>query len=79
MPRRLQERTATLHRQAERSGFIRTMLQGRASRDGYALFLRNLLPAYQALEQGLERGRSDPGVGRWPSRRFTAPRRSSGI
>jgi heme oxygenase len=38
------------------------MLQGRANRDGYALFLRNLLPAYQALEYGLERGRSDPSV-----------------
>jgi heme oxygenase len=57
---RLQERTAKLHRQAERSGFVRTMLQGRASRAGYALFLLNLLPAYRALESGLERERQDP-------------------
>lgn len=56
---RLQERTATLHREAERSGFIRTMLQGRASRSGYALFLLNLLPAYRALECGLEKQRFD--------------------
>lgn len=57
---RLKERTATLHQQAESSGFIRAMLQGRASRDGYALFLRCLLPAYRALESGLERQRDDP-------------------
>lgn len=56
---RLHERTATLHRQAERSGFIRLMLQGRASRGGYALFLLNLLPAYRALESGLESLRFD--------------------
>ena len=37
-----------------------SMLRGRASRDGYALFLRNLLPAYRALESGLEGGRDDP-------------------
>jgi heme oxygenase len=36
-----------------------SMLRGRASRDGYALFLRNLLPAYHALERGLEGGRDD--------------------
>lgn len=31
------------------------MLKGTASRAGYALFLCNLLPAYRALEAGLER------------------------
>jgi heme oxygenase (biliverdin-producing, ferredoxin) len=56
----LQERTAPLHRRAERSGFIRAMLQGRASRTGYALFLFNLLPAYRALEAGLDRHHGDP-------------------
>ncbi len=35
------------------------MLQGRASRDGYALFLFNLLPAYRFLEAGLVRHRDD--------------------
>lgn len=37
-----------------------SMLRGRASRKGYALFLLNLLPAYRALESGLEGGRNDP-------------------
>jgi heme oxygenase (biliverdin-producing, ferredoxin) len=56
---RLQERTAALHREAERSGFFRAMLQGRASREGYALFLFNLLPAYRELECKLEGGGGD--------------------
>jgi heme oxygenase len=36
------------------------MLKGRAGRDGYALFLFNLAPAYRFLEEGLRRHRGDP-------------------
>ena len=56
-------RTKTLHVEAERSGIIRDLLRGEASREGYALLLRNLLPAYQAMEQGLERHLRSPGIG----------------
>ena len=56
-------RTRELHLQAERTGFVREMLRGRAGRDGYVLYLRNLQPVYRALEQGLERHRSTPGLG----------------
>ena len=56
-------RTKTLHVEAERTGIIRDLLRGEASREGYALLLRNLLPAYQAMEQGLERHLHTPGVG----------------
>jgi heme oxygenase (biliverdin-producing, ferredoxin) len=55
-------RTKTLHVEAERTGIIRDLLRGEASREGYALLLRNLLPAYQAMEQGLERHLRSPGV-----------------
>jgi heme oxygenase len=58
----LRERTRALHVQAERSGIVREILRGRASRHGYALLLRNLLPAYRELERGLERHRHAPGV-----------------
>jgi heme oxygenase (biliverdin-producing, ferredoxin) len=51
----LYERTRALHVRAERSGIIKDVLRGEASRYGYALFLRNLLPAYQQMEAGLER------------------------
>jgi heme oxygenase len=55
--------TDALHRRAEKSGVIADMLGGRASRLAYALFLRNLLPAYRAMEIGLENHRLTPGVG----------------
>lgn len=51
-------RTKTLHVEAERTGIIRDLLRGDASREGYILLLRNLLPAYQEMEQGLERHRN---------------------
>jgi heme oxygenase len=60
---KLRIRTHALHRRAERSGVIADMLCGRVSRHAYALFLRNLLPAYQAMEIGLESHRLTPGVG----------------
>jgi heme oxygenase (biliverdin-producing, ferredoxin) len=47
-------RTKALHIEAERTGIIRDLLRGDASLEGYLLLLRNLLPAYRALEQGLE-------------------------
>ena len=50
----LREHTHDVHREAERGGFLATLIRGRASREGYALFLRNLLPVYEALEDGLE-------------------------
>jgi heme oxygenase len=54
----LRMRTGALHARAERAGVVRAILAGEASRHGYALLLRNLLPAYQALETGLERHRA---------------------
>jgi heme oxygenase (biliverdin-producing, ferredoxin) len=47
--------TARQHALAERSGIVAAILSGRASRTGYALYLRNLLPAYRSMEQALER------------------------
>jgi heme oxygenase len=53
-------RTKTLHVEAERTGVIRDLLRGEASREGYILLLRNLFPAYREMEQGLERRRGSP-------------------
>jgi heme oxygenase len=71
---RLRQRTAALHAEAERSGIVREMLRGMASRRGHALLLRNLLPAYHALECGLAAHAASPGV-RWTARPeiFRAP------
>jgi heme oxygenase len=59
----LRARVDTLHRTAERSGIVAAILTGRASREDYARLLRNLLPAYQAMEAGLERHRHRPALG----------------
>ena len=56
-------RTKTLHLEAERSGIIRELLRGSASRDGYILLMRNLLPAYREMELGLADHRRTPGIG----------------
>ncbi len=50
----MRDRTRELHTRAERSGIIAEILHDRGSLGGYALFLRNILPAYQQMEQGLE-------------------------
>lgn len=55
-------RTKTLHAEAERSGIIKDLLRGQASRDGYVLLIRNLLPAYREMEQGLERHKASPAL-----------------
>ena len=58
----LKQRTARLHVEAERTGIVRHILRGQASLPAYTLFLRNLLPAYEQLEAGLERHSTAPGV-----------------
>lgn len=60
---RLREATRDHHGRAERTGFVREMLRGGASREGYALFARNLLPAYVAMERDIERLASSPVLG----------------
>jgi heme oxygenase len=60
--------TEALHLRAERTGFVNDLLRRQASRTGYVLFLRNLAPAYQALEQGLARHAEAPAFAPfdWP-------------
>jgi heme oxygenase len=58
----VRERTSALHAEAERSGFVGELLRGRADRRGYAVFLRNLLPAYRELESSLDLHRDSPGI-----------------
>jgi heme oxygenase len=57
---RLRAGTALLHARAERTGAIAAMLRGQVDRATYALLLHNLLQAYRAIEDGLERHRASP-------------------
>lgn len=50
---RVREHTRELHRDAERSGFVRGMLAGQIDRPRYHLWLRNLHAVYEALELAL--------------------------
>lgn len=50
---RVRQHTASLHREAERTGFVRAMLTGRISFVAYRVWLRNLHVVYGALEQAL--------------------------
>jgi heme oxygenase len=52
--------TGALHQQAEASGVVAAMLGGQITRPAYALYLRNLLPAYQTMEQALRRLQDHP-------------------
>src|SRR5690242_18064891 len=58
----LRERTADLHREAERAGVMGDLLRGRCSRATYCALLRNLAALYEALEHELERQARDPLV-----------------
>jgi heme oxygenase len=58
----LRAHTQDLHVRAERSGIVWDLLKGQADRNGYAIYLRNILPAYRALEAGLDRNHSARGL-----------------
>lgn len=68
----LRERTQTVHREAERAGFIADLLHGRANRRGYISYLANLLVVYDALERllhsdaasAVQRAFADPRLAR---------------
>lgn len=66
---RLRVETQVLHIEAERSGYIQEILKRRAGLEGYALFLRNLQPAYEALERALSAHAEHPPLDRfrWPA------------
>ena len=59
----IRERTKAVHRAAERAGFIADLLHARATPAGYALFLRNLHPAYAVLEPALAARADHPLAG----------------
>ena len=50
----LRAATGPLHQQAERTGLFHRLLSGSAAALDYTLMLRNLLPAYEAMEHCLD-------------------------
>lgn len=66
----LHQRTRSLHLQAEKTGILAAILRGAATREGLLILLRNLHPAYQALERGLEQHYRGPVLGTLSCYRF---------
>ncbi|MBL8950686.1 MAG: biliverdin-producing heme oxygenase [Myxococcaceae bacterium] len=58
----MRARTAELHRVAETTGVVRAVIGGDVTLPRYALYLRNLLPAYEAMEGALSGGLRRPEV-----------------
>lgn len=66
---RLREETREAHQAAERGRFVRELLRGGVTREGYAVYLAALVRLYAALEAGLERHAGHPCVAplHWPA------------
>jgi len=58
----LRERTSALHSAAERSGILSDLIGRKAGAPAYALYLRNLLPAYETLAGRLLAYGSEPAI-----------------
>lgn len=58
----LKTETASLHAKAEKTGIVRQIIAGQIDKDDYAVFLRNLLPAYEQLEMALDHNRHLPAL-----------------
>jgi heme oxygenase (biliverdin-producing, ferredoxin) len=58
----MRQSTAGLHADAERTGVVAALIRGDITQSRYALYLRNLLPAYEMLELALQSGRKWPGL-----------------
>lgn len=70
----LKARTARAHLRAEKSGIVADLLRRRATREAFVLFLRNLAPAYAALEDALAAAPAPAG-----SIRFAEVERSAAL
>ena len=50
----IRENTNALHLASEKSGFIKRLLEGNASKEGYIEYIFNLHAVYKAIEDSLE-------------------------
>ncbi|MDO5520024.1 MAG: biliverdin-producing heme oxygenase [bacterium] len=59
---KIREKTSLLHSAAEHSGYIKRLVDGNASVEGYAEYILNLKAMYQAIEEGLEKNKENEVV-----------------
>lgn len=58
----IREKTSLLHSAAEHTGYIKKLVDGEASVEGYAEYLYNLEKMYQAIEQALDQNEQNEVV-----------------
>lgn len=62
LPERLRLETRDLHALSERSGVMRSLIDGQLDRSGYVALMRNLHALYAALEAALNRHPDEPAL-----------------
>lgn len=58
----IREKTSLLHSAAENTGYIKKLVDGKASIDGYAEYIFNLERMYKAIEDALDQNESNQTV-----------------
>jgi len=58
----IRNNTKALHLASERSGFIKRLLEGKASKEGYIEYLFNLYAMYKAIEDTIEKHLDHEGI-----------------
>lgn len=59
---KIRNNTKALHLASEKSGFIKRLFEGKASKDGYIEYIYNLHAMYQAIEESLNQHTSQQGL-----------------
>ena len=58
----IREKTSLLHSAAENTGYIKKLVDGTASVDGYAEYIYNLVKMYKAIESALDKNENNAVV-----------------
>ena len=59
---KIRDNTKALHQASEKSGFIKRLFEGKASKEGYIEYIYNLHAMYQAIEEALNQHASHQGL-----------------
>lgn len=58
----IKNNTKALHLASEKSGFIKRLIEGKASKEGYVEYIFNLHAMYEAIESSLDSHINDEGI-----------------
>ena len=61
----IKNNTEALHLASEKSGFIKRLIEGKASKEGYIEYIFNLHAMYKAIEDSLDNNSNHEGIKRF--------------